>query len=623
MIKLEFCTSYNKFMSLKMLAGPFLKSGLVLLILCILPCHSAFPISFQHCDRKLNTHNDSIPLHSKTLSSRPTPKQCPPWTYLHQLNSTKCECGNRMRNIIHCDNTSVGLLICHCMSYNEKLDAVLMGSCPYLCKNAYYIQMPCNVNDLDDLCSDFNRTGQFCGKCSEGYAPAAYTYTSKCVQCSSHNWVKYLLVAYLPLTVFFIIVVFLRINAMSASLNAYILVCQILSSPAVTSALVTYVHYSEVTPVYPEVNQRVIMGTMLTLYSVWNLDFFRYVYTPFCLHPTASTMDVIALDYAIAIYPMLLIFITYCMVKLHDSIKVVQIMWKPMAWLFAKLNKDKGINTSLIEAFGTFFLLSYVKIVNTSVDLLMPVRGINVTGNVVGKFLYYNGSLEHFSPSHMPYALLAIFMFIAFNLVPLLLLCLYPCRCFQSCLNLCRLNSQVLRTFMDAFQGCYKFEPYDCRYFSGFYLFLRIAFLWNFDLSKYPYFVVTSGLFTLPLIIALLIIRPYRSSVYNTVDVVFLLMATLFMYSATSVPMTSFDLNYLPYSVVMCIIGLIFPALYALALTVYTVLPKSGIVLIRKCFRWCMLQLFIRYGERPGTNNDESDPLLQNSASASLNSLTV
>ena len=496
MIKLEFCTSYNKFMSLKMLAGPFLKSGLVLLILCILPCHSAFPISFQHCDRKLNTHNDSIPLHSKTLSSRPTPKQCPPWTYLHQLNSTKCECGNRMRNIIHCDNTSVGLLICHCMSYNEKLDAVLMGSCPYLCKNAYYIQMPCNVNDLDDLCSDFNRTGQFCGKCSEGYAP-------------------------------------------------------------------------------------------------------------------------------IAIYPMLLIFITYCMVKLHDSIKVVQIMWKPMAWLFAKLNKDKGINTSLIEAFGTFFLLSYVKIVNTSVDLLMPVRGINVTGNVVGKFLYYNGSLEHFSPSHMPYELLAIFMFIAFNLVPLLLLCLYPCRCFQSCLNLCRLNSQVLRTFMDAFQGCYKFEPYDCRYFSGFYLFLRIAFLWNFDLSKYPYFVVTSGLFTLPLIIALLIIRPYRSSVYNTVDVVFLLMATLFMYSATSVPMTSFDLNYLPYSVVMCIIGLIFPALYALALTVYTVLPKSGIVLIRKCFRWCMLQLFIRYGERPATNNDESDPLLQNSASASLNSLTV
>ena len=96
-----------------------------------------------------------------------------------------------------------------------------------------------------------------------------------------------------------------------------------------------------------------------------------------------------------------------------------------------------------------------------------------------------------FGRDHLPYVVLAVFMFITFNLVPFLLLCLYPCRCFQSCLNCCRLNSQVLRTFMDAFQGCYKFEPYDCRCWATFYMFLRIAALVIFAVT---HFIVVEGI---------------------------------------------------------------------------------------------------------------------------------
>ena len=104
-----------------------------------------------------------------------------------------------------------------------------------------------------------------------------------------------------------------------------------------------------------------------------------------------------------------------------------------------------------------------------------------------------------------------------------LLLCLYPCRCFQSCLNSCRLNSQVLRTFMDAFQGCYKFEPYDCRYWAAFYLFLRIAALAIFAATQSGYFVVVGGIMLIPVIILFAVIRPYRKTVYNVVDIVLLL----------------------------------------------------------------------------------------------------
>ena len=131
-----------------------------------------------------------------------------------------------------------------------------------------------------------------------------------------------------------------------------------------------------------------------------------------------------------------------------------------------------------------------MKVLNTSVYILMPVQVYNASGIVIGTYAYYNGSLEYFGYDHLPYALLAVFMFTTFNLAPFLLLCLYPYRCFQSCLNCCRLNSQVLRTFMDAFQGCYKFEPYDCRYFSGFYLFLRVVILVIFLVTENTYAVI-------------------------------------------------------------------------------------------------------------------------------------
>ena len=217
-----------------------------------------------------------------------------------------------------------------------------------------------------------------------------------------------------------------------------------------------------------------VADVVATMFGIWNLDFFRIFYKPYCLHPNLLIIQIMCLDYAIAMYPLLLIISTYILFKFY---KVARIFFKPVIWLFTRLNYRWNASSSLVEAFATFILLSYVKVINTSFDILMPTQFYNVSGQVVGLYVYYNGSLEYFGRDHLPYAVLAIFMFTTFNLMPLLLLCLYPCRCFQSCLNCCRLNSQVLRTFIDAFQGCYKFEPYDCRYWATFYLFLRIAVL--------------------------------------------------------------------------------------------------------------------------------------------------
>ena len=310
------------------------------------------------------------------------------------------------------------------------------------------------------------------------------------------------------------------------------------------------------------------------------------IYKPFCLNPQLSIIQLMCLEYAIAVYPLLLILAIYMIFKLYKRFDVIQSCFKPsMVWLCARFNYQWSRNTSssLIEAFATFIILGYVKIINTSFDILMPVRVRNVTGQTVGMYTYYNGSLEYFGYDHLPYAVLGIFMFIAFILVPFFLLCLYPCRCFQSCLNCCKLNSQVLCTFMDAFQGYYKLKPYDCRYWAAFYLFLRIVALVLFAATRSGYFIAIGGIMLIPVIILFAIIRPYREKVYNVVDIVLLLAFVQTSFSTTGILLSILNRQFQGFATLMMIIGLVIPVIYVTTLAMYKILPKSWIIYMKKC----------------------------------------
>ena len=387
--------------------------------------------------------------------------------------------------------------------------------------------------------------------------------------------------AYLPLTIFFLVVVFFQFNALSASMNAFIFISQIISSPSVMMLMNTFAYFTEKHPADRGINVMNSVEILATAFGIWNLDFFRMLYKPYCLHPSLSIIQVMCLDYAVAMYPLLLIVSTYMFFELHKRLKVVQVLFKPFVWLFACANHQWNASTSLIEAFATFILLSYVKVINTSFDILMPTEVYNVSGQVVGLYAYYNGSMEYFGHDHLPYAVLAIFMFTTFNLAPFLLLCLYPCRCFQSCLNCCRLNSQVLHTFMDAFQGCYKFEPYDCRYWAAFYLFLRITVLAVFAFTQGVFFVVACGIFFIPVIILTAITRPYRKSVYNVIDVVIFLAFIQVCFSAASIGLVLPGQSFI-FTPTMFLIGIIIPLLYITHLAVYKILPNTCIARVKK-----------------------------------------
>ena len=168
-----------------------------------------------------------------------------------------------------------------------------------------------------------------------------------------------------------------------------------------------------------------------------------------------STLQTLALDYAIAVYPLLLVIITYILIELHArGCRLLVWLWRPFHRCCVWFTRTMDIQSSIVKAFATFFLLSYVKLLNSTVDILLPVKIYNIHQEAVGLYVYYDASYKYFSKEHLPYAITSIVFFLTFVFCPLVLLLLYPTTCFQKCLSSCRLRNHILHTFVDTFQGC-------------------------------------------------------------------------------------------------------------------------------------------------------------------------
>ena len=312
-----------------------------------------------------------------------------------------------------------------------------------------------------------------CGQCEEGYKLPAYYYGIECVACDNtkYNWLKYITIAYVPLTLFLFIVFCFRISATSAQLNSFILCSQIFSAPHHVRNVV-FRGYILVSHEWLKIAAQI----GVTLYGIWNLDFFRTVFPEICLD--LSSLQVLALDYAIAFYPLLLMFILYVLIELHDSnCRPIVYMWKPFNRCLSRFRRQWNARASTIDAFATFLLLSYVKLLTVSVNILHPTWVYDVRGNKIGLHLYYDATIKYFGGEYLPYALSALAIVLIFILFPLLSLILYPMKCFQRCLGCSQIKLHALHIFADAFQGCYKDGTNgtrDFRYFAATYLMVRI-----------------------------------------------------------------------------------------------------------------------------------------------------
>ena len=426
----------------------------------------------------------------------------------------------------------------YCLTYNDEMSVFLAGSCPFLpnTKKINNPYLPKNITNLmtfneEIMCRDLNRKGVSCGKCNDSSAVAINSYSFECMnieKCHNYNWTYLLLGDLVPVTLLFLIVILFDINITSGYANSYILFSQIASLP--TNVLVIEYQLAFVTRSY--LHAKRITLTLVSFYSVWSLNLGRILTPNVCVGHSIETIDSIALQYMSAFYGLGLVFITYCIVELHGyNFRLIVWLWKPFSKCFTRIRRRVNPSASLINAFATFLLLSYSKLTFTSILLLTPSYLYNQTGHHVSTVLIYDGTLGFFiDGKNIFLAILAIFIFIIFVVLPPLLLLLYPWRHFQRFLSCFRLHRPGLIIFIDTFQGCYKDGSNgtrDCRWFSAFYFILRILYCIVFVLLGFTLFSRSLKQLLLQLlhvisILVLVYLKPYKNSLYNSLDITIL-----------------------------------------------------------------------------------------------------
>ena len=199
-----------------------------------------------------------------------------PWMFRNETSGA-CECSDIPYRAVLCDPTipRTSILDCYCMTHNSEQNETELGRCLYGCghkQDILYYKLPQNESLLNRYtCSKAKRDSTLCGACQPGYSPLVYSYDMSCMNCTgmTYNWIKYIAVAYIPLTFFYFLVVICRFSGTSPLVKSFINICQGIVSPMSLRAFMTVASRKQFT----ELSLR-ILGTW---YGIWNLDFFRTV----------------------------------------------------------------------------------------------------------------------------------------------------------------------------------------------------------------------------------------------------------------------------------------------------------------------------------------------------------
>ncbi len=441
---------------------------------------------------------------------------CPTWFTCNA--NKKCQCDDRHTDKILCDDRAhtSAVLNCNCVTYNKDEKSTYVGSCFYNCRSFNWThdlpirQLPKDPEALinHSVCTHFHRTGLLCGDCEEGYSPFVLSYNLSCAKCPDgyKNWWKFILAGFVPLTIFYFFILAFNINVTSSRLHGVVWYSQTMSMPAFIRIMLLALSIENA-------QYLTTAKAVFAFYTLWNLDLFHSIIPNICLN--VSTLQALALEYIIALYPFALILFSYLLIILYDrNAYLIVIVWKPFRRVLVKLKGSWDIRTSVLDSFATFFLLSYVKVLSVTVDLLIPTKIYQLGSNEALFGLYYSPSVPYFGNHHLPYAILAIIIFTFFVVFPTVVLVLYPCRFFQRFLSLFPFNWHFLHAFVDSFQGCYKdgTEPgtFDCRWFSVLMLLIQQLLFILYGLILSVMYFVYGLIFLLILLIAMINIQPLK-----------------------------------------------------------------------------------------------------------------
>ena len=371
------------------------------------------------------------------------------------LHTNTSQVGKTCEQRYRCTSGEVEVRIGFCVTYNTDDDHYYSGFCPYSYKenttNRLFSILPTDPERLSDsLCGPYNRKGLLCGECIDGYGPVVYSLDMKCADCSNISIttaiVLYLLLQFIPITLFFIGMLVFRLNFTSGPLLGYVLFCQIYSS-------IVKLYF----PLYDHMISHMsslfvfLLHFGLTICEFWNLKFFKSTLPPFCISEKLTNIHILLLTYIPALYLLLLFIIKCILIELHarKNFKIIHIIAEPL-------------QNRIFHVFATsVFLLS-----NENITTLIAIfKSVNIVITTpANDILLYNRSVLYFDPNiavysseYIIYLSIAMVLCISLVLFPSLSLCIYPTRIYRYLSQFISARKRLAITaFTEALHSCFK-----------------------------------------------------------------------------------------------------------------------------------------------------------------------
>ena len=537
-------------------------------------------------DKATVTLSDTSP-RQNAVSFQITMLPCPPGFILDRV-SMECICSfNTDETYVGIDNCNLtlhrayskkGYWFGYKNNQTENEDSLISGYCPSgFCSTGGERRLlpgTANREELNEIMCSYSRSGTLCGRCTDTSSVYYHSMQFKCESDSLCHlgWLFYILSELIPVTIVFLLIMFLNITFTSGLVNGFIFYSQVIEVVRLLS--------SDLIRSSPTI--KFINNIYSLIYSSFSLDFFFHDNLSYCLWKTSKAIDMVAFKYVTLLYAFcLVIFITVilkkCTMKCCYSYKLSR--------YFSWLTKYFSFHGNIIHALSAFLILCYAQCAQSSVLLLTSVTVYNKGSNLYKTLVYYDGEIEWFSVEHLPYALPAIFLSIFVLILPPILLIIYPLH--NKVLSLLRISEtkcvqflfrplDKLKPFFDSFQGCFKDE---FRFFSGLYFIYRFFIMFNvlYNYLQDSFFFIEIQLLLMLVVHA--VCQPYKKRLHNIIDTL------LFGNLAVIIAITYYNLTYsntlsatnidvTGLSVVSCIL-IILPIVVAVCILVYAFCVKK------------------------------------------------
>jgi len=366
------------------------------------------------------------------------------------------------------------------------------ASCPpsfcklHIEKGQQYFPMPQHYDNLSESVCSAHREGIICGKCKEGYGVSVTTGQLLCVPCHdselASNITKYVFVTFLPLVVFFIVLVLFRVRISNGSMNSFAF----------------------------------YMG-------IFNLRILENLFHPICLHSELNSLDVFELDFAVVCLPLLFVGAAVALFGLIKYFRARLFLKSGKGKSLFKIVKGWPLGESVMHALALYLLLSFSRLIQSSCYVLESNKGFKFIYKYHTSRTFYAGQYltseaqylwRYAAPAYL--VLLTSFLFIVILLCPLGRMRKYLYKMKGSS------NFFLTKQFgqlLDIYQECFK--P-DRKYFAGIYFLFRILFGFTILISEHLFHKYLSQLILYILLILLLgLLQPYRMELshMNVIDI--------------------------------------------------------------------------------------------------------